>query len=342
MKLVTGGTGLIGAHILFDLCQKDVSIRATKRTSSSFQFINSLFEFYSPDNYQMLLEKIQWIDADLNDIDSLIEATKGIEHVYHAAAIVSHQSKDANTMIRSNITGTANLVNACKENGIKKIGHVSSVAALGMSKNGAAVTEHSQWKISKKNSAYAISKHGGEREAWRIHEEGVDVVIVNPSLVTGPGDWNNSSTSIFKLVYNGLKYYTNGSTGFVDVRDVSKSIIQLVESDVSGERFIISSQNLRWKEVFELISDAFGLPHPRIHVTKFKAEMAWRLLLVISWFTGKPSKVTKESARASLRQRDFSNQKIREYINIDFIDIKTSIADTTAFIQDFYVKNRRK
>jgi len=337
MILVTGGTGLVGANILYDLCITNERIRAIKRSTSSLYLVQSLFEYYSPQNHTILFDKIKWVDADLNDIDSLVEATQNIVYVYHAAAIVSFRDKDAKAMIQANINGTANLMNACKENGVKKVGHISSVAALGPSKNGGLISENNQWEVSKNNSVYSISKYGGEREVWRVSEEGVDVVIVNPSLILGPGDWNNSSTHLFKMVFNRLQFYTLGSTGFVDVRDVSKTIIALVNSDVKSQRFLLSAENLVWKDVFSMIANAFNLKPPSIKVTKFKAEIAWRLLKFASWFTGNPPKATKESAQASLRKRQFSSAKITRETGLKFIKMETSIADTVNFIQRFYI-----
>lgn len=337
MILVTGGTGLVGAHILFDLCCNNQQIRACKRASSSLYLIESLFAFYEPNNYHNLLAKIDWIDADLTDIDSLIAATTKIDIVYHAAAIVSFKIKDADRMMKANIEGTANLMNACKTNNVKKVGHISSVATLGPSVDGAPSSELNQWEVSSQNSIYSISKFGAEREVWRISQEGVDVVIINPSLITGPGDWNTSSTTLFKTVFDGLKYFPIGSTGFVDVRDVSKAIIKLVGSNIISERYIISSENLQWKQLLNMIAVAFEKKPPHILVTKKKAAFAWRIFKIASLISGKEPKVTKESAKASCRERQFSNQKILAATGIELIPIKKSIADTIQFISKFYL-----
>jgi dihydroflavonol-4-reductase len=340
MILVTGGTGLVGAHILYDLCLNNERIRAIKRSTSNLYLIQSLFEYYSPKNHILLFDKINWVDADLNDIDSLIEVTQNVDYVYHAAAVVSFHEKDAKAMIQANINGTANLMNACKSNGVKKVGHISSVAALGPSKNGESISEDNQWQVSKDNSVYSISKYGAEREVWRVSEEGVDVVMVNPSLILGPGDWNSSSTHLFKMVFNGLKFYTLGSTGFVDVRDVSRTIIDLVHSDVKSQRFLLSAENLVWKDVFSMIANAFNVKPPSIKVTKLKAEIAWRILKFSAWFTGNPPKATKESAQASLRTRQFSSAKITRETGLNFINMKTSITDSIDFIQRFYIAKK--
>jgi len=337
MILVTGATGLVGAHILYDLSQTESKIRACKRETSDLYFVESLFDFYGGNSAKSLLSKIEWVDADVTNIDDMLVATKDIDIVYHAAAIVSFQKKQADAMISANIDGTANVVNACKENGVKKIGHISSVATLGPSKHGEALNEKHFWEISKDNSNYAISKHGAEQEVWRINEEGVDIVMVNPSLISGPGDWNKSSTAIFKTSYNGLKYFTEGCTGFVDVRDVSSTIIKLVNSETKAERFILSAEDVVWKDLFNMVAAAFNIPKPSKKVTKTKAEIAWRVLRFISFFTGNTPQVTKETARSSLRQRHFSNSKIIDLIGIKFIPIEESVKTTVEFLQKYYV-----
>jgi nucleoside-diphosphate-sugar epimerase len=337
MILVTGGTGLVGAHILFDLCSKNLQVRAIKRANSSLYLIESLFSFYAPETFLKLLDNIDWVEADLREIDSLIEATTNIDIVYHAAAIVSFSNKDAKQMLKANIEGTANLMNACKINNVKKIGHISSVAALGPSIDAAPLNELNQWEVSTNNSAYAISKYGAEREVWRISHEGMDVVIINPSLITGPGDWTKSSTAIFKTVFEGLKFYSLGRTGFVDVRDVSKTIIYLVESNITSERYIISSENLSWKQILTMIAQAFNKKPPHLKATSRTAAIAWRILKLVGWISGKEPKITKESVRSSQRERYFSNEKILDAMDIEFIPVKRSIQDTTYFISKFYL-----
>ncbi len=338
MILVTGGTGLVGAHILYQLCRTETEVIAIKRASSDLHFVESLFEFYAGGEATKLLNKVQWREADITDIDDMLEVTKEVEIVYHAAAVVSFNPRDRQKMIESNIEGTANLVNACQNNGVQKIGYISSVAALGPSKTSAPLDEDCHWEISTENSAYAISKYGAEREVWRISEEGVQVVMVNPSIILGPGNWNNSSTSIFKTVYNGLKYYTEGTTGFVDVRDVSEIMIKLVNSDIHSERFVVSAENLIWRDVFTNIANQLRVKPPSVKVRKFKAELAWRLMKVISWFTGNPPKVTKDAARSSLRNRRFSSKKCIETLGVEFRSIDQSIADTVEFLKRYYIK----
>lgn len=337
MILVTGGTGLVGAHILYELCQTEDRIKACKRASSDLYLISSIFEFYAPDNWKNLLSKIEWVNADLRDVYSLLDATKGVEIVYHAAAVVSFQKRDTEKMIENNIIGTANLVNACKSNGIRKIGHISSVAALGPAKNGQPMDENSHWEISTDNSNYAISKYGAEREVWRITEEGVDAVMVNPGIITGPGDWNNSSTAIFSTAKNNLKYYTLGSTAFVDVRDVSKAIIQLVNSDISSERYVLAAETVVWKDMFTMIANAFGVEPPTKQVTKGLAEIAWRVMKVVSWFSASPPKVTRETARSSLRTRVYSSKKIKTEFGFQFMPIEKSVNDTVNFLNKYYI-----
>lgn len=334
MNFVTGGTGLVGAHIIFDLLSRGEKVRALKRPASDLSFTEALFKFYDK---KELFNQIEWVDGDLLDVHSLIDATTNIDYVYHAAAIIAFDKKSRDKMIKSNIEGTANLLAACSENKIKKFGHVSSVATLGKSKNGSPLDENCHWELNKENSQYAISKYGAEREVWRASEEGLDVVIVNPSIILGPGNWNRSSTKLYKSAQSGMKYYTSGSSGFVDVRDVSEAIIRLVKSEIISERFILNGTNATYKEVFSKIARAFGKEAPYKEAKPWQLNVARRLLAMKSFFTGKPASLTKESARSSLKQTSFDSSKIKNGLDFTFRPFDDSITDGVKFIEEFYL-----
>lgn len=228
--LVTGGTGLVGTHLLFDLCKSGKRIRALKRIGSDVANVKKVFSYYSS-NVDELLKNIEWVDVDLMDVYSLLDAMEGITEVYHCAAMVSFDSKHETEMMKINVEGTSNMVNAALEKGIKKFCHVSSIATIGRAEHISLSTEETFWKSSPDHSNYAISKYAAEREVWRASEEGLDVVIVNPSLIIGAGNWQQSSSIFFEKGFKGMKYYTEGSNGFVDVRDVVTLMIRLMNSD---------------------------------------------------------------------------------------------------------------
>jgi nucleoside-diphosphate-sugar epimerase len=333
--LVTGGTGLVGSHLLYDLCKEGNKVRVLKRASSNIANLKKVFGYYTsePDS---LLKNIEWVDADLLDVYSLIDAMEGITHVYHCAAMVSFETSHQDEMMRTNIEGTANMVNAAMERGVKKFCHVSSIATLGRAENGALTTEETFWKSSPENSNYSISKYGAEREAWRASEEGLNVIIVNPSLIIGPGNWEQSSSNMFSKGYKGIRFYSSGCNGFVDVRDVSSLMINLMQSDIKNERFLITSENASFRHFFDLIHKGFNKSLPNIKAGKFLSSFAWRAEKIRSVLTGAPPLITQETARSAHRISCFSNEKIlKAFPGYKFIRLEKSISDTCRlFLKD--------
>ncbi|MBA3986674.1 MAG: NAD-dependent epimerase/dehydratase family protein, partial [Flavobacteriales bacterium] len=228
MILVTGGTGLVGAHLLFFLLRKGNRVRAIHRTNSNLLAVKDVFSYYM-ENPDLLYQKIEWVEANLNDIPALTEAFHGIDKVYHTAAYVSFDPKNFNKLRKSNIEGTANIINLCLYFKIKKLCYMSSIATLGEGENFKFITEKSVWNPDEKNSVYAITKYGAEMEVWRGVQEGLNAVIMNAGVILGSGFWKSGTGAIFSKVYKGLNYYTNGETGFVDVRDVVKICTSLME-----------------------------------------------------------------------------------------------------------------
>ena len=328
MILVTGGTGLVGSHLLYNLCEQGEIIRVIKRSSSKLDNVKKVFSYYSsePEN---LLEKINWVDADLLDVYSLMEAMEGVDEVYHCAATVSFAKKDVEEMKRVNVEGTTNVVNAALEMGVKKLCHVSSIATIGNIKEEKLSTEKSPWKSSPELSNYSITKYAAEREVWRASEEGLNVVIVNPSLIIGPGNWQQSSSNMFNKGYHGLKFYSSGETGFVDVRDVATLMVKLMQSEVVNERFILNSENKSYRWFFDVMHKAFNKPFPTIKAGKLLSSFAWRAESVRCFFTGNTPLITKETALSAHHVQHYSNQKIKSlFPDFNFISVEQSIKDT--------------
>jgi nucleoside-diphosphate-sugar epimerase len=300
MILVTGGTGFLGSYIIKELIEKGYAVRAIKRSFAKLPF-------YIP---SAVFEKVEWIEGDILDIISLEEAMEGVDTVIHSAAIISFEKKDRKRMYHVNVEGTANMVNTALEKGISKFVHISSVAALGRSKMISHVDEEKRWQESKSNTHYAISKYKSEMEVWRAIGEGLHAVIVNPSTILGYGDWNTSSCKIFKTVYNEFPWYTTGINGFVDIEDVARAVIMLAEKDISGERFIVSSENWSFQKLLNTIADGFEKKHPHRRATPFLGEIAWRMEKVKNLFSGKRPLLTKESARVAHSHTYFSNDKL--------------------------------
>ncbi len=335
MILVTGGTGLVGSHLLFKLSNTPNDVIAIKRDNSDLSVIKKIFNFYDIENGEALFEKIKWIEADVTDIFSLLKAFEGVEQVYHCAAVVSFNPSDIASMIEINVNGTANVVNACIDKGVKKLIHCSSIAAIGKPSSGNIIEENNIWKTSPRNSNYAISKFGAEREVWRGIEEGLNAAIVNPSVIIGPGDPSRSSGQLYSQIQKGLKFYTSGITGFVDVRDVSSAMIMLMDSDISSNRFILNSENLQYKFIFDMLAKEIGVKPPSIKAGMFLTQLAWRIEKLRSMFSGKKPLITKETARNSSNISYYSNKKFIEKTGYSFTPIKDAIKNTCRFYEKY-------
>lgn len=332
MIFVTGGTGLVGSHILLELSKKEEKFKALKRNSSSLSICENIFKHY---NAEDLFAKINWVVGDINDISSLESGMHNCEQVLHCAAVVSFQSSDAKLLKKVNIEGTANVMNVALNSGVKKVGFVSSIAALGRNLTEGIVDEECHFKATKLDSNYALSKYYAEQEVWRASQEGLNVVIVNPSVILGPGDWSKGSSQIFQKIHSGLKFYTPGSTGYIDVLDVANSLVTLLFSDVKNERFIVNGANLKYRDCFDRIAVAFKKPKATIKVTPFLKEIAWRLESVRSYFLGTKALLTRETANSAMTNSSFSTAKINKVINFNFTDIDATIKKYT----DWFIKD---
>lgn len=324
MILVTGGTGLVGAHLLYHLSLKNDVIRAIYRTKEKCEHVKSIFSYYT-DNIDTLYSKIEWIKADITDTPSLEPIFKGITHVYHCAALVSFDPKDYRKMRQVNIEGTANLINFSIEEKVHKFCFVSSIAAIGDAINNKPITEENEWNDNGEHHGYAITKYGAEMEVWRGSQEGLDIVIVNPGVILGGGFWNEGSGKLFSQINNGFKFYTNGITGFIGVIDVVNAMIQLMNSAIVNERFILVSENKSFKDVLFAIADGLKKKKPSVKVGKFTTELFWRVAWVLTKITGKPPLITKNSARSSHNISLYSSEKIEKQLDFKFTSIEIVI-----------------
>ena len=322
MIFITGGTGLVGSHILLRLAKEGVPFKALKREGSPLQVCENIFIYYDARN---LFAKINWAIGDVNDIPSLEKAMEGCSRVLHCAALVSFHPSEQELMQKINIEGTANVVNLALEKGIKKLGYISSIAALGRNSTVGIINEECYFKGTKADSNYAFSKYHAEQEVWRASQEGLDVVIVNPSVILGPGDWNKGSSQIFQKIHSGLKFYTTGSTGYVDVIDVANSLIDLLFSPVKNKRFIVNGANLKYRDCFDRIAVAFGKQEASIKVTPLLKELAWRFEAIRSFITSKTPLLTKETVNSAMMDAAYSTEKIKKEINFQFTEIEITI-----------------
>lgn len=323
MILVTGGTGLVGSHLLYHLSIQNDAIRAIYRTESSLENVKKVFSFYTDDI--TFFDKIEWFLADITDVPAMIPAFADVKHVYHCAAFISFNPKDYRQMRKVNIHGTAIIVNLCIDAKIDKLCFVSSIASVGKSLTDSEITEEDEWNKELDNSGYSITKFGAEMEVWRASQEGVDVVIVNPGVILGSGFFTSGSGKLFNHVYNGFKFYTEGITGFVSVQDVVKPMILLMNSTVKNERFILVSENKSFKEIFFLIADGFGKKRPYVKIKPWQTAIFWRFSWLISKITGKEPLISKYSARSAHSISEYSSEKIEKTLNYSFENVEKSI-----------------
>lgn len=337
MILVTGGTGLVGSHLLYQICQSETKVRAIKRAHSKTNFVRKVFSYYT-EKADLLFEKIEWVNADLLNIPELDLAFQGATKVYHCAAWISFNPKHKTKMMYTNIEGTTNVVNLCLAHHIQKLCHVSSVAAIGNTINGAPIDEKTPWVNNQLNSCYAVSKHRSEMEVWRGIHEGLNAVIICPAIILGPGKWEKGSSMLFKQVWKGLSFYTSGTNGFVDVRDVVNVMIQLMKGKIKSERFILCSESIPFKKTFDYIAEALGKKKPQIKVGAFLSAFGWRIAKIISIICGKPPLITKETVLAGNSISIYENKKIKTTLNYQFKSVEQSCKDfSTLFIQEHKV-----
>lgn len=308
--LVTGGNGLLGAEIIKQLVQKGYKVKALRRVDSDTSYLK---------DYE---GQFEWLNGDILDVPFLEEVMQDVDEVYHTASIISFSASEKYKMYKTNIEGTANIVNVALLKKINKLLYVSSINAFGTYQFKETITENTKWKEHPDNTNYAISKHHAELEVWRGKEEGLNVVIVNPSTILGKGNWDKGSLQIFKQVYKGIPYYPKGSMGFVSVEDVAKASIQLMDSHIKNEQYILNAENLKFKTLFEFIAKELGVKAPQKELPPFIREIGWRYYWLKSKLTGDQPLITKKTTQFTQYDFTFSNTKIKEAIGFEFEPIK--------------------
>ena len=327
MILVTGATGFVGAHLLYQLVETNEHVRAIYRSENTIEKVTDVFSLYGAN--VSLISKIEWFKADITDVPSMIPAFYGVKKVYHCAAFISFNPKDYREMRKVNIHGTAIIVNLSIDAKVNKICFVSSIASVGSASYGSLLTEESEWNSQADNSGYSITKFGAEMEVWRASQEGVDVVIVNPGIILGGGFWNAGSGQLFTKIFHGLKYYTEGKTGFIGVKDVVKTIVFLTNSTIKNERFILVSENKSYKEVFFLIADALKKKRPYIRIHRWKMELLWRVSSFLSIITGKEPLLSKYAAKSANSTSLYTSKKVQEILPFKFQTIEAVVKEVS-------------
>lgn len=327
MVLVTGATGILGRVIVLELLKQGKEVRATKRPSSNLKEVRASYRFYTdkPDFY---FDKIQWMDVDFEDLDSLREALIDIDQVYHCAAIVSFNPQDDKAMNKTNVDGTRNLLYAVENSTVEKFLFVSSIAVLDGYNEQGMMDENSDFNPKLNHSGYAISKHLSEMEVWRASAEGLNTVIINPGLIIGSGNWKKSSGDLISK--SSHSYTFPGGTAYIDVRDVAKIAIELMIKNAFGERFIVISENSKYQLISDKVRTALGKPKASV-IPNFVLDILPILGSLFGWLISPMKLLTKSNIKAIETESRISNKKITDFLHYSFIPVSESV--------DFHLKN---
>lgn len=328
--LVTGATGMLGARLVFDLLKQGDKVKAIYRNRNRIkQFITNV-GFYCK-NPEELSALVEWIEADVLDYESICNAVEGVDLVMHVAAMVSFHKDDKEMMYEINIQGTSNVVNACLLKEVPRICFVSSIAALGKEEEGEMINEQSTWIPEQKHSGYQISKFHSEMEIWRGINEGLDAIIVNPSVILGPGEWHAGSPAFFNNIYKGMLFYPGGGTGFVDVRDVSEAMMLLTSGKnwekACKKRYLLNGVNLSYKDAFTQIAQSLNVKAPKYLATKFLMGIAWRAAWGVGKLTRKKPLITRGSVSNASKIQLFDGSKITNEFGFRYRPIEDTIQE---------------
>lgn len=327
MVLVTGGTGLVGSHLLVELLRQGAEIRATHREGNDLSQLKDFLLSLYPDVAEQW-NTIEWVHASLSDIPALDEAVRGIETIYHCAGLIDFDPRRAPALMKINWEGTRDLVNAALASGVTSFCYTSSIGTIGGL--GGLVSETDIWDPNRTND-YATSKHLGEMEVWRGGQEGMQIVIVNPGVILGPGDWERGSGRLFSAVADGLRYSIPGGTGFVGVWDVVRCMKELTDKGLAGRRYLLVSENLTYLEIFHSIAESLSLKPPRRSLKPWHLEILWRLDWLRSRFSSRPRKLSRDMARGLRDRKEYDNSRIRETLDMEFEPIEAVVQRCATF-----------
>lgn len=325
MIAVTGANGLLGNFIIRKMIEQNESVLAIKRINSDISMLSDIES------------KVTWCDADILDPVSLREAFEKVTHVIHTAAIVSFNPRRAKEVVDVNIRGTRNVVNTCLTLGIKRLIHISSVAALGRQKGQTNIDEKNKWVSNALNTVYAESKYASELEVFRGQEEGLSSVILNPSAILAPANWERSSAQIFKYSWDEKPFITDGFINYVDARDVANIVYPLLHHKIEGERFIVSAGNISYENFFKKLAIQFNKKPPHIKLGKTSLKILARIESFRTLFTNAEPIMTSERARLSGSEFLYESEKIKNLLHFEF----QTIDETLQWCCEYYIRENQ-
>lgn len=327
MNFVTGATGLIGSHLVLRLAEEGMPVSALFRNENGKSEVFNLFQFYGKEN---LFSQVQWVKGDVEDADDMFDLTEGMLTVFHCAAIVSYHRKEATRMLEVNINGTKNVVNACIENEVKHLIHVSSISALGDSK-GEVIDEETPRDFNDYHSNYSKGKYLSEQEVWRGIQEGLDATIVNPGVIFGPNNCTRSSGTMIARIEKGLPALPAGGSGIVSVLDVVEVMIRAAKQAPTNERYILCAENIRMSELFTKIADALHVKIGKTIAKKWQIKLVFYMEALVEIFTGKRATITREIIRNYDEVKQFDGSKATRAFGFEYRNTFSSIEDTIRY-----------
>jgi len=319
---ITGANGFLGVHIIHHLLKNGHTVRSIIRPSASLSEFEKVKSYYQLDESQYA--KLSWYKCELYDMVGLQEAIVGADFVLHLAGKISYLKKDLADLLTINKDYTANVVDVAKDAGVRKLLYCSSIAAIAKSGKEDVVRESAEWDDELPHSNYGYTKQLGEIEVWRGIEEGLDAVIINPGIILGYGDWTKGSNNLFGNAQNSFPFYSNGITGWVGVEDVAQIAKELCLSGISGERYIVVSENKSYKEVADTMCAALGTKKPRVEIKGGLYKLAYAIVW-LNEFLGLGGMLSTETVKASVAVNHFDNTKIKEALGFEFAGLQQVI-----------------
>lgn len=338
MVLVTGGTGLVGSHLLFYLAQQEAPLRALYRSQNRIEKTADLFTLLG-DADGSLFARIEWVHGELLDIPSLEVALENVEKVYHCAGKVSFDPADRKALYRNNVRATARLVDVCLMRGVRKILFVSSIAATGKEPDGGKTTEESPWNPAE-SFAYGQSKWEAEMEIWRGQQEGLETVVVNPGVILGTGFWDQGSELLFSRIYGGLKLYPPGETVLVSVDNLSRLMHHLMESDLVSKRFIVFQERWHYKKLFATIARGMKKRRPYTPIPKWSLGLLGSVDRIKAWLWDSERRLPPEVIKSLTQPTEYSTAALEE-LPLEFIPLEAEIEKNAALYVSYRKQKRR-
>ena len=339
MILVTGGTGLLGSHLLYYLCHQNTPVRAIYRSEKRVKKTQSLFSLLG-DSEQQLFLKIEWIPCSLLDIPSLESALDGVEQVYHCAGMISFDPSDRKELYRNNVRATERLIDVCLAQGVKRVLYVSSVAATGKEPGGGLIDEESPWNPIDSH-AYGQSKYEAELEVWRGQQEGLKTVVVNPGIILGTGFWDKGSDLLFSRIDKGLKIYPPGKASVVSVDNLVRCMYELMQSDIESQRFIVVQEHWTYKTLFAHIARSLKKRRPYVALPRWSLRFLSFLDYCRAQFFNSERRLPPEVVKSLKQPSEYSGQALQKAIGFKFEALEDEIQKNGKLYLSYKKKKRK-